>query len=75
MILQYNNRGQNDLKIFVKEDKSDRMVTRKKTMSLKEIRESYGLSQVEAASIVGVPVRTFRRYELDEQYGNCFIGQ
>ena len=72
MILQYNNRGQNDLKIFVKEDKNDRMVTRKKTMSLKEIRESYGLSQVEAASIVGVPVRTFRRYELNEQYGSSF---
>ena len=41
-------------------------------MSLKETRINYGLSQIEAASIVGVPVRTFRRYELDEQYGSSF---
>ena len=72
MTLQYNNRGQNGLELFTIEDKSDRMVTRMITMSLKEIRVSCGLSQIEAASIVGVPVRTFRRYELDEQYGSSF---
>ena len=41
-------------------------------MSLKATRIKYGLSQSEAASVVGVPVRTFRRYELDEQYGSSF---
>ena len=38
MTLQYNNRGQNGLELFTIEDKSDRMVTRMITMSLKEIR-------------------------------------
>ncbi|MBQ4182382.1 MAG: helix-turn-helix transcriptional regulator, partial [Bacilli bacterium] len=32
-------------------------------MTLKEKRESYNLSQAEAAKIIGVPVRTLRRYE------------
>ena len=39
-------------------------------MTLKETRELYGLTQIKAAEIVGIPVRTFRRYELDENYGD-----
>ena len=39
-------------------------------MKLKEIRTKYGLSQLETANLVGVPVRTFRRYENDEEYGD-----
>lgn len=40
-------------------------------MTLKETRTAYRLSQAEAAKIVGVPVRTFRRYEKDEGYGSA----
>ena len=72
MTLQQNKTGQNGLIPFAKQDKNANIVMRMKTMSLKEVRENYGLSQVEAASIVGVPVRTFRRYELNEQYGSSF---
>ena len=39
-------------------------------MTLKETRELYGLNQIKAAEIVGIPVRTFRRYEIDEDYGD-----
>ena len=39
-------------------------------MKLKEIRTKYNLSQLDAANLVGVPVRTFRRYENDDAYGN-----
>ena len=39
-------------------------------MKLKEIRTKYKLSQLEAANLVGVPVRTFRRYENDDAYGS-----
>ena len=39
-------------------------------MNLREIRTNYNLSQAEAASILGVPVRTYRRYESDEGYGS-----
>lgn len=39
-------------------------------MSLKEIRESFGISQAAAASTVGMPLRTYVRYESDEHYGN-----
>ena len=39
-------------------------------MTLKETRELYGLTQIKAAEIVGIPVRTFRRYEIDEDYGD-----
>ena len=39
-------------------------------MSLKEIRESFGISQAAAASTVGMPLRTYVRYENDENYGN-----
>jgi len=39
-------------------------------MNLLELRTEYKLSQIEAANIIGVPIRTYRRYELDESYGN-----
>ncbi len=39
-------------------------------MSLLEVRKKYSLSQIEAASILNVPVRTFIRYEKDENYGD-----
>lgn len=39
-------------------------------MNLREIRIGYNLSQADAAHILGVPVRTYRRYESDEQYGS-----
>lgn len=42
-------------------------------MTLKEIRDSYGLSQVDAANVLGIPARTLRRYETDEQYGNPLV--
>lgn len=41
-------------------------------MDLKELREEYGLSQIEAANIVGVPIRTYRRYETDDEYGSFY---
>ena len=41
-------------------------------MNIKEIRTSYGLTQTAAASIVGIPLRTYRRYESDENYGSVF---
>lgn len=40
-------------------------------MTLKEIRTKNNLSQLEVSSIVGVPVRTLRRYETDENYGDA----
>ena len=39
-------------------------------MELLETRTQFGLSQVEAASILGMPVRTYIRYEKDNNYGN-----
>lgn len=39
-------------------------------MELKEIRHKNNLTQLEAAEIVGLPLRTYIRYERDEQYGN-----
>lgn len=47
-------------------------------MTLSDTRSKFGLSQIEASNIVGVPVRTYRRYETDESYGspikrNAFI--
>ena len=39
-------------------------------MSLLEVRTQYGLSQLKAASILGVPVRTYIRYEQDDSYGS-----
>lgn len=47
-------------------------------MTLLDTRSKFGLSQIEASNILGVPVRTYRRYETDESYGspikrNAFI--
>ena len=39
-------------------------------MAIKEIRQKYGLSQLEASKIVGIPLRTFVRYESDDNYGD-----
>ena len=39
-------------------------------MTLLEIRNKYKLSQVVAASTVNVPIRTYIRYELDNNYGD-----
>lgn len=39
-------------------------------MKLKETRERYGLTQVEAASAANMPLRTYRRYESDDSYGD-----
>lgn len=39
-------------------------------MRLKEIREEYGLTQKQVSLILGMPERTYRRYEQDEQYGD-----
>lgn len=41
-------------------------------MTLKQVRTNFGLSQLDAASIVGAPLRTYRRYELEENYGDAF---
>ena len=41
-------------------------------MALLETRNLYKLTQLDAAKIVGVPVRTYLRYELDENYGDDF---
>ena len=39
-------------------------------MNLKELRTEYNLSQTECAAILGIPVRTYRRYELSDDYGS-----
>lgn len=39
-------------------------------MTLLDIRKQNNISQLKAASIIGVPIRTYRRYETDEQYGD-----
>ena len=39
-------------------------------MTLKEIRSEYGVSQQRAASAAGMPLRTYIRYEMDENYGD-----
>ena len=41
-------------------------------MTLKETRNTYNLSQIEAAAIIGIPVRTLRRYETNEEYGDAY---
>ena len=37
-------------------------------MNLKELRKKYKITQKEAASIVGIPYRTYIRYEEEESY-------
>ena len=39
-------------------------------MNLLDTRKKYCLSQIEAASILNMPVRTFIRYEKDDSYGD-----
>lgn len=39
-------------------------------MNLKEIREKYGIRQSDAALAAKMPLRTYRRYESDETYGD-----
>ena len=44
-------------------------------MTLKEARLYYGLSQLSAANIIGIPTRTLRRYETDSNYGSPYKRQ
>lgn len=39
-------------------------------MNLIQIRKQYRLSQLEAAKSLGIPVRTYIRYESDDDYGS-----
>ena len=39
-------------------------------MGLKEIRKENKISQLEASLILGIPERTYRRYENDDEYGS-----
>lgn len=39
-------------------------------MTLKELRIYYNLTQLEASKIIDVPVRTYRRYEVNDNYGD-----
>ena len=39
-------------------------------MNLLKVRTQYGLSQLKAAAILNVPVRTYIRYEQDNSYGS-----
>ncbi len=39
-------------------------------MNLFDLRKEYGLSQLKAAEICSVPLRTYARYESDNEYGN-----
>jgi len=39
-------------------------------MGLRETRTMYHLSQLQGAQIAGIPLRTYVRYENDEQYGS-----
>ena len=39
-------------------------------MTLLEVRKEYKLSQLQASNILGVPERTYRRYEDDNNYGD-----
>lgn len=40
-------------------------------MNLFDLRKEYGLSQLKAAEICSVPLRTYVRYESDNEYGNA----
>ena len=41
-------------------------------MSLKELRKQVGLTQPEAAILLGIPFRTYCRYEDDDKYNESF---
>ena len=71
MASQINARGQNGL-FSLLERTIMLLYNWVRNMTLKEIRIAYNLSQIDAANIVGVPVRTLRRYESDETYGSLF---
>lgn len=45
-------------------------VNLERTMTLFEMRKQFGITQDKAAKAVGVPLRTYARYEEDESYGN-----
>lgn len=40
-------------------------------MTLKEVRTQFQISQQQAANIIGIPHRTYFRYESDESYGDA----
>ena len=42
-----------------------------KEMSLLKLRTQYNLSQADAASILGMPLRTYIRYEKNDDYGSA----
>lgn len=44
-------------------------------MTLKEIRRQYFISQATAAATIGMPLRTYIRYENDEAYGDSLKRQ
>ncbi|MBO5578339.1 MAG: nucleotidyltransferase domain-containing protein [Bacilli bacterium] len=39
-------------------------------MTLLETRKQYNVSQIEVANLLGVPIRTYIRYEQDDNYGS-----
>lgn len=39
-------------------------------MTLKELRKKYKLSQMEISHFLGIPERTYRRYEINDNYGS-----
>lgn len=39
-------------------------------MELEKVRKQYGLSQIAAANIINIPIRTYIRYEKNNNYGN-----
>ena len=41
-------------------------------MILREIRNKYGLTQKEAASLIGIPYRTYVRYEENNSFSNNY---
>ena len=41
-----------------------------KNMTLLETRKKYNISQIETATLLGIPVRTYIRYEQDNNYGS-----
>lgn len=41
-----------------------------KNMTLLELRKTYKISQTEMATILGIPLRTYRRYGTDDSYGS-----
>lgn len=41
-------------------------------MTLKEIRTNKGLTQEQAALLINVPLRTYKRYETDESYVDSY---